>query len=145
MPLDLFDWADTRPPAAPVLDRAHRGSVGYHKGAAAEDAVVRHYARLGYTVLHRRWRGRAGEIDLVCRGPGGLVFVEVKSARSFDAALSRIRPRQIARICASAAEYAGGSLTEMRFDAALMDRAGRLRVIENAFTFDDADTRFLPA
>ncbi|SNT18745.1 YraN family protein [Tropicimonas sediminicola] len=113
------------------------GSVSYHAGLAAEDIVERHYAGTGLPVVERRWRGRGGEIDLIVRDGDGLIFVEVKKARDFARAVERVTPRQMERIVASASEYIGrmpnGQLTEMRFDVALVDGRGGLRVLENAF------------
>jgi putative endonuclease len=87
-----------------------------------------------------RWRGAAGEIDLVVREGARVVFVEVKAARSFDSAAQRLGRRQMDRLCAAAEEFVGqepaGLLTEMRFDLALVDGSGRVRVIENAFGID---------
>lgn len=106
-------------------------------GRAAEDAVARHYAGLGYAVAARRWRGRGGEIDLILRRGGALVFVEVKASRDAARAAERLGARQIGRICAAAAEYLAGEPagldTDCRFDVALMGAGGRIDVLENAF------------
>lgn len=114
------------------------GAASHHAGHAAEEAVQRHYEARGYRTAALRWRCPAGEIDLILRAPdGGLVFVEVKQARSLDAAAHRIRPAQQQRIMMAAQIYAEaeptGQLTPMRFDVALMDRAGQIRVLEAAF------------
>ncbi|MBN9886971.1 YraN family protein [Salipiger abyssi] len=133
------------PPAAPVQphedgrrERAVRGSVGYHAGLSAEARIAQDYERRGYRVAQRRWRGQGGEIDLILHDGEGLIFVEVKKSRSFDRALERLSQRQIARLLSAAEEFAGtqprGSLTEMRFDVALMDGQGMIRVIENALS-----------
>ncbi|MBY6137649.1 YraN family protein [Nocardioides marinus] len=117
--------------------RQHRGARAHHAGEAAEDIVARHYANLGYRVAERRWRGAGGEIDLILKGPDGLVFVEVKHSRTSAAAALRITPRQIERIYASAGQYLDtqpqGQLTPVRFDAALVNGNGAVEVIENAF------------
>lgn len=117
--------------------RAAKGQMAHHAGSAAENTVARHYRSLGFDVVAERWRGAGGEIDLVAQNPHCVVFVEVKKSRSFEAAALRLSPRQMARIYASAEEYLGnlpaGSLTEARFDVALVDGAGAVRVIENAF------------
>lgn len=123
---------------APV--RVERGRRGYLSGLAAEESVARHYARSGRVIVARRWRGPGGEIDLILREGRRLVFVEVKAARSFDAAIARIANRQIDRIRRSAEAFCGtvpdGQLTEMRFDLALVDGQGMVRVIEGAFDGD---------
>ncbi|UWR03446.1 YraN family protein [Ruegeria conchae] len=119
------------------MRRSVRGSVSYHAGRSAEFSVATEYQRRGYSIAQRRWRGAGGEIDLIARNADGLVFVEVKKSRSFEAAAARINRRQMDRICASAAQYLeqepGGQLTNTRFDAALVDDTGTVQIIENAF------------
>ncbi|MEM8537976.1 MAG: YraN family protein [Pseudomonadota bacterium] len=113
------------------------GAVGYHAGCAAEDVVARDYERRDAVIAARRWRGQGGEIDLIVREGDRVVFVEVKKSRSFGAAAMQLGARQMRRICASAAEFLAGEpqgqLTDVRFDLALVDGAGALTVIENAF------------
>ncbi len=120
-----------------MAQRSVRGSVSYHAGQAAELQVASDYERRGYSIAHRRWRGAGGEIDLIARDSDGLVFIEVKKSASFDMAAARITRRQTERICASAAQFLenepGGQLTNVRFDAALVDRSGAVQIIENAF------------
>ncbi|WP_195819603.1 YraN family protein [Roseobacter sp. MH60115] len=114
-----------------------RGQMAHHAGSAAETAVARHYEMLGFQVVDQRWRGEGGEIDLIVQDPDRVVFVEVKQSRSFAAAALRLGKRQRARIFASAAEYLGklpnGSLTEARFDVALVNGIGEVQILENAF------------
>lgn len=113
------------------------GSVSYHAGLSAEDSVARVYETNGHEILHTRWRGQAGEIDLIGRDQTGLVFIEVKKSRSHDAAAARVSPRQMQRIMQSATEFVGqlpsGQLTDMRFDVATVDGAGHVNIIPNAF------------
>lgn len=117
-----------------------QGSVSYHAGQAAENAVARDYIRRGFTLARERWRGKRGEIDLIMRHGLDLVFVEVKKSTSFEQAALRITRRQIDRICGSAEEFLAsepnGSLTNLRFDVALVDQTGQLRIVENAFGHD---------
>ena len=61
------------------------GALAYQAGLSAEAQVAADYAARGYRPLATRWRGRCGEIDLVLADGAGLVFVEVKKSRSFDA------------------------------------------------------------
>ena len=73
---------------------------------------------------------------LFCRRRGEVVFVEVKSSRSFAQAVAHLTRHQIGRLLASAEAALGffgaGSLTPMRFDVALVDGMGRIDVIPNA-------------
>lgn len=124
--------------ASPVARaRADRGRASYLSGLAAEDIVARDYARRGHPLRDSRWRGKRGEIDLVMEDGDGIVFVEVKKSRDFDAAMSRVTPAQVRRLYATGEEYLGGlprgSLTDVRFDVALVDSAGQVQVVENAF------------
>lgn len=131
----LFDpgAVDSRPVAA----RRRRGRMAQLSGAAAEGIVERRYATRGATVLARRWRGVSGEIDLVLCDKESLIFVEVKSARDFDAALAALGSSQMARICRAGQEFAGtrpdGQLSQMRFDVAAVNGQGQVHVLENAF------------
>lgn len=117
-----------------------RGAVSYHAGRAAELTVAQDYIRRGYVLACERWRAKRGEIDLIMRHPDGLVFVEVKASKTFDDAAARITPRQIARIFGSAEEFVStqprGALTNMRFDVALVNQTGALRILENALGLD---------
>lgn len=113
------------------------GATSYHAGLAAEAQVAAHYQAAGRAIAARRWRGQGGEIDLVARDGSALVFVEVKQAETHAWAAERVSDRQAARIRAAASEYVAdepmGQNTEMRFDVALVDRRGRIEVIENVF------------
>ena len=117
--------------------RARRGRIAAMSGCMAEDQVANHYGARGYDILARRWRGRAGEIDMICQLGECLVFVEVKSSSTHAQAGERLGRPQMDRICKAACEYCGnrptGLLSEMRFDAALVDSFGRIEVFENAF------------
>lgn len=122
--------------ATPVT-RQQRGRRAFCAGMAAEEQVAQHYARRGFGEERRRWRGKRGEIDLVMRDGAALIFVEVKQSRSFERAADSLGARQMARICSAAEEYLAqapnGQLTESRFDVALVDGRGEIRIIENAF------------
>jgi putative endonuclease len=88
-------------------------------------------------VAARRWRGPGGEIDLILRTGGRLVFVEVKAAHSHAIAAERLSARQMGRIAASASAFLAGEPrgqdSEMSFEVALVDGAGRIAIVENAF------------
>lgn len=113
------------------------GARSYHAGLAAEEIVARCYVSRGFELRETRWRGEGGEIDLILERDGALVFVEVKASRDFATAAEHLGPRQMERIFVAASEYLGqmpsGQETEMRFDAALVDGQGRVKIIEAAF------------
>jgi len=121
-----------------VSARASRGRVSYLAGLAAEDRVTTDYLARGHVLLERRWRGKRGEIDLIFADGDGVVMVEVKKSHSIEAAMSHITPQQVRRLFVTAEEYVGtrpmGSLTDIRFDVALMDQHGQVHILENAFS-----------
>jgi putative endonuclease len=51
-------------------------------GHVGESAAVRYLMDLGWTVLDRNYRCRAGEIDVVARDQESVVFVEVRTRAS---------------------------------------------------------------
>lgn len=117
--------------------RRTRGRLAHLSGAMAEDSVARVLERKGLAILARRWRGKAGEIDLIARDGKCLVFVEVKQSSTHQEAACRLGAAQQGRIMRAALEYceAAGQtpLPELRFDAALVDGRGQVEILERAF------------
>lgn len=113
------------------------GAVSYYSGLAAENQVAADYNRRGHETCQHRWRGKGGEIDLIARDGDGFIFIEVKKARDFARAVERLTQRQLQRIYNAAAEYLGqmpdGLNTPARIDVALVNGAGSIEIIENAF------------
>lgn len=111
----------------------------FAKGLAAETKAARTYEKLGYTVLARRAKTAAGEIDLILLAPKEkrILFCEVKTRADLAAAAYAIAPAQQQRILRSADTWMGGKPEYagygMQFDAFLVDGAGQTRRIENAF------------
>lgn len=112
------------------------GARSYYAGLAAEDQVARLYSQSGRDVCARRWRGSGGEIDLIARDGAEVIFIEVKQSATHAQAAEHLSPRQIARIYASASEFLAGEpagqMTESRFDVALVNAAGQIKILENA-------------
>ena len=131
------EMLEPREKNAEVSGRRMTGAVSYHAGYVAEAAVADLYVRAGNPIAARRWRGSAGEIDLVARDGTGLIFIEVKQSRSHARAAERVSRRQMDRIYASASEFLagepGGQNTDVRFDVALVDGVGRVEILQNAF------------
>ncbi|PWR01336.1 hypothetical protein DKT77_17385 [Meridianimarinicoccus roseus] len=119
------------------MTRHVRGRTAHLAGAAAEDIVARRYAGVGADLQAMRWRGEAGEIDLIFELAGATVFVEVKKSGSFATAATRLGPHQVARLWQTAEEYLGTlpgtAPRDCRFDLALVDDRGHVEVLENAF------------
>lgn len=58
-------------------------------GRIGEDAVARHYAAQGYTIVDRNVHILHNEIDLIVRNTTQIIFVEVKTRHSVYGAPSR--------------------------------------------------------
>jgi putative endonuclease len=110
-------------------------------GKAGEDLACQELERRGYVISARRWRGRAGEIDIVARDGTTLVFVEVKtrSGSAFGAAAEAVSARKRLRIARLAKAYMTRHRLEhcsCRFDVVAIDLDGEgpaVRVFQNAF------------
>ena len=111
-------------------------------GRKGEAIAARHLEANGYGILQTNFRTRSGEIDIVARKDGVLVFVEVrtKSGRSFGTPEDSLTAVKRSRLVAVAEEYiqeAGAENTEWRIDLCALEMNGRgalirLDVIENA-------------
>ncbi len=84
-------------------DRRRRERAGRN----AENAAALWLQIKGYRVLERRARTPACEIDLVVRKGRMLVFVEVKSRRTIDAAREAVTPELRRRLEQAANIWAG--------------------------------------
>lgn len=112
----------------------------YHRGVAAEAAACRELERDGWTVLARRMRTEAGEIDVIAATPELLVIVEVKARATLADAALALGPRQQARLLAAAeivlAEHPDWVREGMRFDLFVVDARGLVRRIADAFRWE---------
>ena len=119
-----------------MMNKEMTGMLANLAGQNAELQVAADYQRRGHRLSENRWRGKAGEVDLIFKTGSEVVFVEVKKARNFSNAAGRISARQQQRICRAAEEYLGtlplGLNTPMRVDAALVNEHGQVQIIENA-------------
>lgn len=88
------------------------------RGEQAAEAYLRH---LGYQIVDRRHRNRAGEIDLVALDGQTVVFVEVKSRRDTSHghptdALSRDKQQRLTRAALVYLKQRGWLERQRRFD-----------------------------
>jgi putative endonuclease len=117
--------------------RSLRGRANQAGGLAAEAAAARALEADGWTVLARRRRTAAGEVDMVAEREGLLAIIEVKHRPSLVEAAYALAPRQQARLLAAAeillAEHPEWGREGVRFDLLLVDGQGRVRRIIDAF------------
>ena len=117
--------------------RAARGGAAQRSGVAAEAAAEAALVRDGWLILARRLRTAAGEIDLVADRAGLLAFIEVKRRPTLAGAAVALGARQQARLLAAAgivlAEHPDWGSAGVRFDVLLVDAAGQVRRIADAF------------
>jgi putative endonuclease len=106
-------------------------------GIDAEAAACGALERDGWTVLARRLRTPAGEIDAVAERNGLLAIVEVKARPTLCEAAHAMTPRQQQRLLAAAetvlAEHPAWGREGVRFDMLLVDAGGAVRRIADAF------------
>jgi putative endonuclease len=114
-----------------------RSISNFAKGTAAEAMACQTLTGQGYTILDRRYRTPAGEIDIVARRGDALGFVEVKARKSADAAAWSITPRQQQRIASAAGiwlqEYPAQCTGDITFDAVLITPGHPAQHIVDAF------------
>lgn len=75
------------------------------RGRGAEAKCIWWLCFKGYALLARRYRSNLGEIDIIARRGGLLVFVEVKSRPTAGQALHAITGRQRARVSRAASLF----------------------------------------
>ena len=142
----LDDTRPSQPPspagAGPPRPASRRGELGRR----GEQLAAEHLERLGYELVERNFRTRWGELDIVARRDGTLVFCEVKARRAsgraggpFDA-VGPPKRAQVRRMAAAwlAARHDRGYAEVLRFDAIGVrfdeeDRLIDLEHLEGAF------------
>lgn len=120
--------------------RARRGRAAHAGGMAAEAIASAALVADGWTVLRRRARTAAGEVDIVARRADVVAFVEVKARATLTEAAFALGERQQRRLQLAAAvllaEHPDWASGDIRFDVMVVDRAGRVRRIADAFRGD---------
>jgi putative endonuclease len=124
-----------------VLPRPRQNSSTYVRGIDAETAACLALVRHGWTVLARRFRTEAGEIDIIAAQPDLLAIIEVKARRTLADAALALSARQRARLIAAAdialAEHPEWAREGMRFDLMVVDATGTVRRIADAFRLEN--------
>lgn len=103
-------------------------------GDAGETLAVEELEKTGYRIVERNFRTRFGEIDIVAKEGGTLVFVEVKAKGSdyFGSAAEMITKRKLDKIKRTAQDYLikNNLNAAWRIDAVVID-SGELEIIKN--------------
>jgi putative endonuclease len=127
---------DRLPGAEPLAPRPER-QVAFRLGLSAESRAAAFLIAKGYRIVARRWRSPVGEIDIVARRRGTLVFVEVKARERLDDAAEAVIVRQQRRIIATAeawlAAHPDDVNSDIRFDVMLVAPKSLPRHIMAAF------------
>jgi putative endonuclease len=101
-----------------------RRIAAFRTGLSAESRAAAMLIAKGYRIVARRFRSPVGEIDIVARRRGVLVFVEVKARAGFDEAAESIGERQRRRIVEAAqfwlASHPEDANGDIRFDVMLV-------------------------
>jgi uncharacterized protein (TIGR00252 family) len=90
-----------------------------------------------YRILARRWKTPFGEIDIVVRRRGVVVFVEVKARASLDGAIEAVTGRTQRRVIAAAQLWLArhrNTPTATSVSTSSSSRPVKCRHIVNAFS-----------
>ncbi|MEX1183878.1 MAG: YraN family protein [Gemmatimonadota bacterium] len=99
-------------------------------GASAESLAATFLEARGWSLLHRNWRWRSREIDIVARRGRLVAFVEVRARRSADRGhpfetIGRRKRRDLEIAARAWIAIHGAAADEYRFDAiAVLDGTG---------------------
>ena len=119
------------------------GRSAHASGIAAEESACAAVRAEGWTILARRLRTKAGELDVVAEKAGLLAVIEVKARPTLAEAAVALSFRQRSRLLAACdimlAEHPDWGANGVRFDVLLVDAAGRVRRIADAFRLGDPD------
>jgi putative endonuclease len=109
----------------------------FQRGLSAESRAALLLMAKAYRILARRWKTPFGEIDIIARRAGVVVFVEVKARGSHDEAVEAVTERSKRRIMAAAelwlARHPQLAKAGIRFDVIVVTPGKLPRHIVNAF------------
>lgn len=117
-------------------------------GQLAENLVEHMLRKKGYRIVGKNVRLAGGELDLIAKDQGTLVFIEVKARRGdqFGGAAYAIttrKKRQIIKLALCYLSKHGGTNTQCRFDAILVEEthehSPHVTHIEHAFEVPSSD------
>jgi len=113
------------PPPAPSKATRQQAEKA---GRQAENLTALYLQLKGYRILQRRFKTRAGEIDLIVRKAGTLAFIEVKRRQSLKLAQDSLNSQTQSRIMKAADIYISQNSHAQklahRFDAVFIISSG---------------------
>lgn len=121
--------------------RSARGLRAHASGLGAEAIAMAALEADGWRILARRVRTPAGEIDAAAEKDGLLAIIEVKHRPTLAGAAAALGPRQQVRLMSAAqalmAENPDWGAQGVRFDVLVVDAAGAVRRIADAFRLEE--------
>ena len=110
-------------------------------GKRSERLAAEFLKRTGYRIIETNYRSKMGEIDIIAKEKGTIVFVEVKARSSsrFGSPKGAVTPAKQRKISMAALDYlkqSGQAGVSARFDVVAIDTAGgntNIEVVKNAF------------
>ena len=118
-----------------------KGRGRIETGRRGEDAAVAYLKRAGYEIIERNYRCPFGEVDIVAREGGSIVFIEVKSRRSEiygepEASVGIEKQKKISRISMDYLQKKRLSPGSVRFDVIAVKMqlgSAQIELIKDAF------------
>jgi putative endonuclease len=129
-------------------NRASNPTARLELGERGEDAAAKFLRRHGYKILVRRFKSRAGELDIVARQKDWLVFIEVKTRKTEQfggpsEAVNREKQRHMSRVALDYLRLLDNPRIKFRFDIVEVllrkdaQKPDDIRVIPNAFDLSE--------
>ena len=110
-------------------------------GTVYEKTAAKYLERKGFYILERNFCSRFGEIDIIAKDGGYLVFIEVKYRMddSCGSPLEAVDGKKQRKICRTASYFClrqgYADTTPCRFDVIAMEGDGSILHLENAFDY----------
>jgi putative endonuclease len=110
-------------------------------GKESESLAVRHLKKKGYKILEQNYRNKLGEIDIIAKEKGVLVFVEVKARKTLlygnpKWAVTPQKQRKISMVALYYLKDTEQTHVKARFDVVALSLSKdnpRIEIIKNAF------------
>jgi putative endonuclease len=110
-------------------------------GKDSESLAVRYLRKNGYKILEQNYRNKIGEIDIIAKEKGSLVFVEVKARKThvFGNPKWAVTPKKQRKISMVALYYLKATKqthVKARFDVVSLSLAKdnpQIEIVKNAF------------